>query len=89
MINQHKYVFDLIEAAGMTTSKTLCTPMEQNLQLTTYDYDLAFNKNITDSLLPYADQYRHLVGRLLYLTMTQSNISYSVQRLSQFMHQSK
>ncbi|XP_071688998.1 secreted RxLR effector protein 161-like [Rutidosis leptorrhynchoides] len=35
------------------------------------------------------DVYRRLVGRLLYLSMTHPDISYAVQRLSQFISNSK
>ncbi|KAL5542966.1 hypothetical protein UlMin_010676 [Ulmus minor] len=51
--------------------------MEQNLKLTTTDGEL----------LNDATKYRRLVGRLIYLTVTRPDIVYSVQTLSQFMHE--
>ncbi|KAL5547546.1 hypothetical protein UlMin_002777 [Ulmus minor] len=51
--------------------------MEQNLKLTTTDGEL----------LNDATKYRRLIGRLIYLTVTRPDIVYSVQTLSQFMHE--
>lgn len=51
-------------------------PMEQNLHLS------------QDSriILPDGAAYRRLVGRLLYLTITRPDISFVVEKLSQFMN---
>ncbi|XP_071688174.1 secreted RxLR effector protein 161-like [Rutidosis leptorrhynchoides] len=49
--------------------------MEQNLQL----------KKEDDSGYVDAGQYRRLIGRLLYLTVTRPDITYSVNQLSQFL----
>ena len=49
--------------------------MEQNLHLS---MDVG-------KLLPDASQYRKLIGRLLYLTLTRPDITYAVHRLSQFL----
>ncbi|XP_019053769.1 PREDICTED: uncharacterized protein LOC109114873 [Nelumbo nucifera] len=40
-------------------------------------------------LLPDPAQYRHLVGRPFYLIVTRPDLCYSVNILSQFMHQSR
>lgn len=53
--------------------------MEQNHQL----------GKVKGSLLPNPESYRRLVDRLIYLTFTHLDLAYSVQFLSQFMHQSR
>lgn len=79
VVNQHKYVRELIISAGLGEAKPSHTPMEQNLKLTTIEYDEAFDLNFADT-----DLYRRLVGKLLYLTMTMLNIAFSVHQLAQF-----
>lgn len=52
------------------------TPMERGLKLSD-----------NSDLLKDPSQYRRLVGRLIYLTVTRPDIMYSVHILSRFMHQ--
>ncbi|GKA91991.1 RNA-directed DNA polymerase, partial [Tanacetum coccineum] len=59
---------------GLTTGKPTTFPLPQNLKL-------SLDKGVP---LKHPDSYRRLVGRLLYLSMTRPDISYSVQHLSQF-----
>ncbi|XP_035546965.1 uncharacterized mitochondrial protein AtMg00810-like [Juglans regia] len=72
---QRKYILDILQDTGNIGSKPAAFPMESNLKLTANDPEL------------YEDpsEYRRLVGRLLYLTITRPDLAYSVQVLSQFL----
>lgn len=47
------------------------------LTATTCEYDQVLPRKTTDPLLQDGDQFRRLIGRLLYWTMTRPDISYS------------
>lgn len=68
VISQGKYMLDILKDCGVQGSHPSLFPMEQNLRLHKED----------GSLEIYATQYRRLVGRLLYLTVTRPDITFSV-----------
>lgn len=74
-VSQRKYALDIIADTGLLGCKPVATPIELN-------HKLALAKGT-----PLADPapYRRLVGRLIYLTFTRPELSYSVHILSQFM----
>jgi hypothetical protein len=76
-VSQRKYTLDILRDTGMIGAKPCCFPMEQNHQLT----------SDSGTLLPDPSEYRRLIGRLIYLTITRPDITYPVQILSQFMQQ--
>lgn len=74
---QRKYTLQLLEDTGFTAAKPLSFPMDPNIIL-----------NDTDgTVLEDASMYRRLIGRLMYLTISRPDITFTVNRLSQFMAQ--
>lgn len=80
--NQKKYTVDLISEFGLTACKPTLVPMDQGLKL---------NDDTTDNDPCLSDPcvYQRLVGKLIYFTITRSDISFVVHVLSQFMHTPK
>ena len=76
-VSQRKYSLDILQDAGLSGAKPETFPMEQHLKLTPDDGELLHDPT----------HYKRMVGRLIYLTVTRPDIVYSVQTLSQYMHQ--
>ncbi|KAM6560886.1 hypothetical protein CsatA_030125 [Cannabis sativa] len=74
-VSQRPYALQLLEDLGYLGSKPVSTPMEANLRL-----GLDEKEKLADPTL-----YRRIVGKLQYLTITRPDISYSVNKLSQFL----
>ncbi|XP_057453048.1 uncharacterized mitochondrial protein AtMg00810-like [Lotus japonicus] len=74
-LNQRKYTLSLLEDTGFLGSQPTTLPMQPHLKLNSTDGDL----------LPDITQYRRLVGRLLYLTLSRPDITFCVHKLSQFL----
>ncbi|XP_031282425.1 uncharacterized protein LOC116141000 [Pistacia vera] len=89
VLNQRKYALELISEARLSIVKPADTPLEQNLKLTSYEFDQKFPPDEKDELLTDHSMFRRMVGRLLYLTMTRLDISFAVQTLSQHMQTPK
>ncbi|KAB2603841.1 hypothetical protein D8674_040043 [Pyrus ussuriensis x Pyrus communis] len=78
-ICQRKYTLDILEEAGLLGVRPAKVPMEPDLVLTTTGSDA----------LKDPTQYRRLVGKLIYLTITRPDVTYAVNNLSQFMQEPK
>lgn len=75
LLCQRKYTLDILDDAGLLGCCTSDFPMEQHLKLHTNDGEA----------LEGPTQYRRLIGRLIYLTITRPDILYPIHILSQFM----
>ncbi|XP_068344082.1 uncharacterized mitochondrial protein AtMg00810-like [Pyrus communis] len=75
-LSQRKYVLDLLDETDMLDCKLVDTPIEQNHSLGLFP----------DQVPTHKEWYQWLVGRLIYLSHTRSDIAYEVSVISQFMH---
>ena len=75
-IKRRKYILDLLAEVGMINCKPAETPIVTN-------YGLQF---IEGAEMEDQDQYRRLVGKLIYLSHTRPDIAYVVSVMSKFMH---
>ena len=75
ILSQRKYASDILEETGMLDFKPVDTPMDPNVKLV-----LGQGESIGDP-----GRYRRLVGKLNYLTITRSDISFPVSVVSQFL----
>ena len=78
-MSQRTYTLDLLKYAGKLDVKPAKTPLEDG-------YKLLLEGEIEESK-PFEDakQYRKMVGKLIYLTITRPNICYAVNQVSQHM----
>ena len=67
-LNQRKYALEILHDTSNLGSRPVKTPMEQNLHLL----------KDQGKLLPNANQYRRVIGILLYLTLTRLDITFVV-----------
>jgi hypothetical protein len=75
-LSQHKYIRDMLENQHMAGAKEISTPLS-----TTQSLHLLDGTASVDST-----EYRRIIGRLQYLSLTRPDICFAVNKLSQFMH---
>ena len=76
ILSQRKYITDLLHKHNMSDAKGVHSPLSTMEKLCLND----------GSSLTNPSQYRQVIGSLQYLSLTRPDISYAVNRLSQFMH---
>ncbi|GJT65992.1 ribonuclease H-like domain-containing protein [Tanacetum coccineum] len=77
-LSQRKYCLELLHDFGLLACKPVSTPFPENIIL-------AHKESEDDKFLKNITSYQRLVGKLIYLTLTRPDISYSVHCLSQHM----
>lgn len=73
-LSQRNYVLHLLEDTTFLASKPCNLPMDPNVKLQLDQGDLLQEPSV----------YRRLIGRLLYLTISRPDITFTVHKLSQF-----
>uniref|UniRef100_A0A3Q7IGL9 Reverse transcriptase Ty1/copia-type domain-containing protein n=1 Tax=Solanum lycopersicum TaxID=4081 RepID=A0A3Q7IGL9_SOLLC len=88
ILNQRKYILELISDTGLSGAKPATTPLETNLRLTSVKFDQTAGLQGDDVLIDHS-AYQRSIGKLMYATITRPDISYAVQTLNQFMQHPK
>lgn len=76
-MSQRKYALQLLEDSGFLACKPVSTPMDPRISLSSTGGE------------PLSDhtQYRRIIGRLLYLTLSRPDITFAIHKLSQYVAQ--
>jgi hypothetical protein len=75
-LSQHKYVRELLAKTSMSGAKDVSTPLSTTQTLQLLDGTAAVDSS----------EFRRILGSLQYLSLTCPDISFAVNKLSQFMH---
>jgi histone deacetylase 1/2 len=75
---QGRYTADLLKRVGMSNCKEVTSPMSSSEKKLVHEGTPLQPEDVT--------KYRSVVGALQYLTMTRPDISYSVNKVCQFLH---
>lgn len=75
-LSQHKYIRDLLSKTNMVGAKDVSTPLSTSTSLKLADGTASFNST----------EFCLVIGSLQYLSLTRPDISFAVNKLSQFMH---
>ncbi|MCO5613425.1 hypothetical protein L7F22_067701 [Adiantum nelumboides] len=74
-LSQKKYGLDMLMKYRMADCKPILTPLDQNLKLRIDEGEV----------LDDATMYHRIVGSLIYMTISQPDLSYAIGLVSQFM----
>ena len=75
-LSQHQYIRDLLSRTSMVGAKDVSTPLSTGISLKLDDGTAFVNSG----------DFRRVLGSLQYLSLTRPDISFVVNKLSQFMH---
>ena len=75
-LSQRKYALDLLQETGMSACQPVDTPVEEGLKLCVETNQVPVDKG----------RYERLVGRLMYLAHTKTDLAYALSIVNQFMH---
>ena len=78
LLTQEKYARDIIKRVGMKDCKPTSTPLSTTEKLSLHEGEKLSPEEGT--------KYRSIVGALQYLTLTRPDISFSVNKVCQFLH---
>jgi hypothetical protein len=78
LLTQEKYASDLLKRAGMSDCKPVATPMSNTEKMSVHSGSVLGEHDAT--------RYRSIVGALQYLTLTRPDISFSINKVCQFLH---
>ncbi|KAI5411059.1 hypothetical protein KIW84_056273 [Lathyrus oleraceus] len=76
-LSQHGYIRDLLHKFNMAGAKTITTPLCMTTPLKLEDGSASVDSKM----------FRSIIGALQYITLTRPDLSFAVNKLSQFMHQ--
>ncbi|XP_019232550.1 PREDICTED: uncharacterized protein LOC109213235 [Nicotiana attenuata] len=88
LLYQRKYALQLISDLGPGSTKPVATPIDMNQKFTSSEFNEYVGVS-RDDLMKDAGAYQMFIGRLIYLTITSSYITFVVHTLSQFMQSPK
>jgi hypothetical protein len=75
-LSQRQYILDILKQTKMLDAKPVCTPMATSKHLSAFEVEVFDDPTL----------YRSTIGALQYLSITRPDIAFTVNRLSQFMH---
>jgi hypothetical protein len=78
VLTQDKYASDLLQKVGMGDCKPVNSPMSTSEKLSMFEGTPLGQHDST--------QYRSIVGALQYLTLTRPDISFTINKVCQFLH---
>ena len=78
VLSQEKYAKEILSRVGMNNCKPCATPLSSTEKLSCFEGIALGSEDGT--------KYRSIVGALQYLTLTRPDLSYSVNKVCQFLH---